>query len=312
VRQLGGSLDVRSERGVGTRFTIRLPFTLAITQALLVRAADELYAIPLPTVEGIVRIPSRELRQFLEADAPAFTYGGQGYRFKHLGVLLGTAPAHVADGGAPVPVILVRAGEHSSALVTDEMLGSREVVVKSVGPQIAGVQGISGATILGDGSIAVILDITALVRAVAPAKTSEVAPVRARGDERPLALVVDDSITVRRVTQRLLERHGLRVATAKDGVDAIAAMQEQIPDVLVLDIEMPRMDGYEVVSYVRNDDRLAHVPIVMVTSRVGQKHRAHGLALGVNEYLGKPYQEKDLLSAIERFLAAKERGARRG
>jgi chemosensory pili system protein ChpA (sensor histidine kinase/response regulator) len=158
----------------------------------------------------------------------------------------------------------------------------------------------------------VILDITALVRAVAPVKTSEVAPVRARGDERPLALVVDDSITVRRVTQRLLERHGLRVATAKDGVDAIAAMQEQIPDVLVLDIEMPRMDGYEVVSYVRNDDRLAHVPIVMVTSRVGQKHRAHGLALGVNEYLGKPYQEKDLLSAIERFLAAKERGARRG
>jgi chemosensory pili system protein ChpA (sensor histidine kinase/response regulator) len=114
------------------------------------------------------------------------------------------------------------------------------------------------------------------------------------------------------VTQRLLERHGLRVATAKDGVDAIAVMQEQIPDVLVLDIEMPRMDGYEVVAYVRNDDRLAHVPIVMVTSRVGQKHRAHGLALGVNEYLGKPYQEKDLLGAIERFLAAKERGARRG
>jgi len=104
----------------------------------------------------------------------------------------------------------------------------------------------------------------------------------------------------------------VRVATAKDGVDAIAAMQEQVPDVLVLDIEMPRMDGYEVVAYVRNDDRLAHVPIVMVTSRVGQKHRAHGLALGVNEYLGKPYQEKDLLGAIERFLAAKERGARRG
>ena len=136
--------------------------------------------------------------------------------------------------------------------------------------------------------------------------------MRARGDERPLALVVDDSITVRRVTQRLLERHGVRVVTAKDGVDAIAAMQEQVPDVLVLDIEMPRMDGYEVVAYVRNDDRLAHVPIVMVTSRVGQKHRAHGLALGVNEYLGKPYQEKELLGAIERFLAAKERGARRG
>jgi chemosensory pili system protein ChpA (sensor histidine kinase/response regulator) len=191
------------------------------------------------------------------------------------------------------------------------MLGSREVVVKSVGPQIASVRGVSGATILGDGSIAIILDITALVRGDAPMRLAE-APLEARGDNRPLALVVDDSITVRRVTQRLLERHNLRVVTAKDGIDAIAAMQEQVPDVLVLDIEMPRMDGYEVVSYVRNDDRLAHVPIIMVTSRVGQKHRAHGLALGVNEYLGKPYQEKDLLGAIERFLAAKERGLRRG
>jgi chemosensory pili system protein ChpA (sensor histidine kinase/response regulator) len=238
-------------------------------------------------------------------------YGGQSYRFKHLGALLGTAPAHIADSGSPVPVILVRAGEHSSALVTDEMLGSREVVVKSVGPQIAAVRGVSGATILGDGSIAIILDISALVRGEAPMRFDEGA-VHARGDERPLALVVDDSITVRRVTQRLLERHNLRVATAKDGVDAIAAMQEEVPDVLVLDIEMPRMDGYEVVSYVRNDDRLAHIPIVMVTSRVGQKHRAHGLALGVNEYLGKPYQEKDLLGAIERFLAARERGVRRG
>jgi chemosensory pili system protein ChpA (sensor histidine kinase/response regulator) len=313
VRQLGGSLDVLSQRGVGTRFTIRLPFTLAITQALLVRAGEELYAIPLPSVEGIVRIPSRELRSYLEPDAAPFVYGGQGYRFKHLGVLLGTMPAHLGDGGGPpVPVILVRAGEHSSALVTDEMLGSREVVVKSVGPQIAAVRGVSGATILGDGSIAIILDITALVRSGPAARPVEAVPARAAGDQRPLALVVDDSITVRRVTQRLLERHGLRVATAKDGVDAIAVMQEQVPDVLVLDIEMPRMDGYEVVAYVRNDDRLAHVPIVMVTSRVGQKHRAHGLALGVNEYLGKPYQEKELLGAIERFLAAKERDARRG
>jgi chemosensory pili system protein ChpA (sensor histidine kinase/response regulator) len=313
VRQLGGSLDVLSQRGVGTRFTIRLPFTLAITQALLVRAGEELYAIPLPSVEGIVRIPSRELRQYLESDAAPFVYSGQGYRFKHLGVLLGTTPAHIGDGGGPpVPVILVRAGEHSSALVTDEMLGSREVVVKSVGPQIAAVRGVSGATILGDGSIAIILDITALVRSGPAVRPVEAAPARATGDQRPLALVVDDSITVRRVTQRLLERHGLRVMTAKDGVDAIAVMQEQVPDVLVLDIEMPRMDGYEVVAYVRNDERLAHVPIVMVTSRVGQKHRAHGLALGVNEYLGKPYQEKDLLAAIERFLAANERGARRG
>jgi len=187
--------------------------------------------------------------------------------------------------------------------VTDELIGSREIVVKTVGPQISGIRGISGATILGDGRICIILDVGALVRSEWRHKpAAEVrAPIQPppQADRRIFALVVDDSITVRRVTQRLLERNGMRVMTAKDGLEAVSVLQDAVPDVILLDIEMPRMDGYEVASHVRNDARLKDVPIVMITSRVGEKHRARAIELGVNEYLGKPYQEGQLLQAIE-------------
>jgi chemosensory pili system protein ChpA (sensor histidine kinase/response regulator) len=206
------------------------------------------------------------------------------------------------DHDLAVPVILVRAGEHSTAIVTDELIGSREIVVKTVGPQISGIRGISGATILGDGRICIILDIGALVRSEwrhRPAAGPRAAVPAPQVDRRIFALVVDDSITVRRVTQRLLERNGMRVVTAKDGLEAVSVLQDEVPDVILLDIEMPRMDGYEVASHVRNDVRLKDVPIVMITSRVGEKHRARAIELGVNEYLGKPYQEGQLLQAIE-------------
>ena len=204
-----------------------------------------------------------------------------------------------------MPVILVRAGEHSAALLTDEMLASREIVVKSVGPQLSSVRGISGATILGDGRIVLILDINALVRTGAPVvelKTAAPTP----SDDRPLAMIVDDSITVRRVMERFLERSGMRVVTAKDGLDAVSQLQDNKPDIILLDIEMPRMDGYEFASHVRNDERFSDVPIIMITSRVGDKHRARAIELGVNDYLGKPYQDTKLLEAIQRLL--EERG----
>jgi chemosensory pili system protein ChpA (sensor histidine kinase/response regulator) len=170
--------------------------------------------------------------------------------------------------------------------------------VKSLGPQISGIRGIAGATILGDGRIVIILDMGSLVRSEWRARPAETAVLDQR-DRRTFALVVDDSITVRRVTQRLLERNGMRVLTAKDGVDAVSLLQEHLPDVILLDIEMPRMDGYEVAAHVRNDPRLKHIPIVMITSRVSEKHRARAIELGVDDYLGKPYQESQLLDAIE-------------
>jgi chemosensory pili system protein ChpA (sensor histidine kinase/response regulator) len=197
---------------------------------------------------------------------------------------------------------MVRAGELSTGVVAEELVGTREIVVKPVGPQIASVRGVAGATIMGDGRIVVILDIGALVRGGWRGR-EKVVVTRERLDRRIVALVVDDSITVRRVTQRLLERNGMRVLTARDGEDAVTVMAEHVPDVVLLDIEMPRMDRYEVAQHMRNSARLKHVPIIMITSRVGEKHRARAMEIGVDEYLGKPYQESQLLEAIAPLVA---------
>jgi chemosensory pili system protein ChpA (sensor histidine kinase/response regulator) len=298
VKKLGGGLFIDTTAGMGSRFTIRLPFTLAISQALIVRVAEEAYALPLATVEGVVRLPRNIVARHLGKDAPLFEYGGQKYRFQQLGSFVGLGPTRIPESEVSISVVLIRAGEHSTALVTDELIGSREIVVKSLGPQISGIRGIAGATILGDGRIVIILDMGSLVRSEWRARPTETVVLDQR-DRRTFALVVDDSITVRRVTQRLLERNGMRVLTAKDGVDAVSLLQDHLPDIILLDIEMPRMDGYEVAAHVRNDPRLKDIPIVMITSRVSEKHRARAIELGVDDYLGKPYQESQLLDAIE-------------
>jgi chemosensory pili system protein ChpA (sensor histidine kinase/response regulator) len=312
IKRLGGALHMETKAGEGTVFTIRLPLTLAISHALVVRTDEEFYALPLPTVEGVLRLTKAEVAAHLGKDAAAFDYGGQKYRFQHLATFVGLTPAELPGQDVTIPVVLVRAGEHSTGLVADELVGSREIVVKSVGPQISSIRGISGATILGDGRIVIILDIGALVRAEWRTRAQPAAPApRERGDRRTFAMVVDDSITVRRVTQRLLERNGMRVITARDGMDAVALLQDNIPDVILLDIEMPRMDGYEVAAHVRNDARLKDVPIIMVTSRVGEKHRARAIELGVDDYLGKPYQEAQLLDAIAPLVERRRAAAAR-
>jgi chemosensory pili system protein ChpA (sensor histidine kinase/response regulator) len=308
VKKLGGALHMESTPGQGTRFTIRLPFTLAISHALVVRTGDEHYALPLPTVEGVVRLPRDEVAAHLRADGATYSYGGQKYRLQALALFVGLPPSSLPEQDVTIPVVLVRAGEHSTGLVADELIGSREIVVKPVGPQISGIRGISGATILGDGRIVIILDIGALVRA--EWRRASPATTRDKIDRRTFVLVVDDSITVRRVTQRLLERNGMRVLTARDGMDAVALLAENVPDIILLDIEMPRMDGYEVAAHVRNDPRLHDVPIIMITSRVGEKHRARAIELGVDDYLGKPYQESQLIDAIMPLVEQRRSNAR--
>jgi chemosensory pili system protein ChpA (sensor histidine kinase/response regulator) len=302
VKKLGGALHMDTSAGQGTTFTVRLPFTLAVSHALVVRTGDEYYALPLPMVEGVVRLPRAEVADHLARDSATFVYSGQKYRLQPLATYVGMEPAPLPEQEVTIPVVLVRAGEHSTGLVADELIGSREIVVKPVGPQISSIRGISGATLLGDGRVVIILDITALVRAEWRGRAAPTV-VRDRADRRTFVLVVDDSITVRRVTQRLLERNGMRVITARDGMDAVALLQEHTPDVILLDIEMPRMDGYEVATHVRNDARLRDVPIIMITSRVGEKHRARAIELGVDDYLGKPYQESQLIDAIAPLVA---------
>jgi chemosensory pili system protein ChpA (sensor histidine kinase/response regulator) len=178
-------------------------------------------------------------------------------------------------------------------------------VVKPVGPQVSSIPGIFGATIMGDGRVIVILDVAPLVRRSAALRKQGDAPVIAVPVEQrriPLVMVVDDSITMRKVTGRVLERHNYEVITAKDGVDAIEKLQERIPDVMLLDIEMPRMDGYELATHMRNDTRLRGIPIIMITSRTGEKHRQRAFEIGVDRYLGKPYQENDLMRNVQEIL----------
>jgi chemosensory pili system protein ChpA (sensor histidine kinase/response regulator) len=300
VKKLGGSMRIETAAGQGTRFVIRLPYTLAVTHALIVNVGEETFALPLPTVEGITRVRREQLLEILTHDEPVLDYGGVSYRVQHLGSLVGSGPSALPEEEGAVSLVLVRAGEHSTALLTDSLEGSREIVVKTLGPHIASVSGVSGATILGDGRIVVILDPVTLVRAQPVA--TEPAIVEAAAVEPLTALVVDDSITMRRVTQRLLERRNAKVLTARDGLDAITVLQEHEVDVILLDVEMPRMDGYQFATHVRNDPRLKDLPIIMITSRSGEKHRAKAIEIGVNDYLSKPYQEGQLIKAIESLV----------
>ncbi|MGY4491155.1 Hpt domain-containing protein [Pseudomonas sp. TE3610] len=310
VKQLGGSMIIDSRAGQGARFQIRLPFSVSVNRALMVQCADEVYALPLNGLEGIVRVLPAELEEYYHMDPPRYHYGGQSYDLRYLGDLLYNSPRPQLLGQTqPLPLLLIHGQDYQMAVQVDALDGSREIVVKSLGPQFAGVQGLSGATILGDGRVVLILDLLAQVRAAhvrqmqqLPARAQPPLPLVELPQSRArLVMVVDDSVTVRKVTSRLLERHGMTVLTAKDGVDAMALLQDHIPDVLLLDIEMPRMDGFEVATEIRHDPRLKDLPIIMITSRTGQKHRERAMAIGVNDYLGKPYQESVLLDSIAQW-----------
>ena len=308
VKQLAGTLELRSEVGKGTRFLLRLPLTLAVSQALLVGVGPDSYAIPLPSIEGIARVPRAELSDYVRDDGPLFAYGGRGYRVRHLGDYVGVQ--HAPDPDARTyTAILVRLGEglgaaeRRVALIVDVLHGNREIVSKAVGPQVSSVPGVAGATILADGRVVLILDVAALIaersRRALLAEAAGRADTGVAEEQRETIMVVDDSVTMRRVAERLLSRNGYRVVTAKDGLDAIAMLQTETPSTVLLDIEMPRADGFEVAAFIRNNARLAGVPIIMITSRSGEKHRERARVLGVDRYLIKPYQEDQLLAEVK-------------
>jgi len=298
VRQLGGSVDIHTVRGQGVTFTLRLPQTLAVTQAVFVRIGETTFAVPVASVSGIGRIA----RERFESGQGGYHYNGEDFALHDLGTLVGQAAAK-AEGQPQIPLLLVRAGDLRAAVAIDQVLGNREIVVKPVGLQIASVPGIYGATITGEGNVVVILDVAPLVRRhlAQPQQPVETATV---GQQRnvPLVMVVDDSLTMRKVTGRVLERHNFEVVAARDGVEALERLEERVPDLMLLDIEMPRMDGYELATAMRADPRYREVPIVMITSRSGDKHRQRAFEIGVQRYLGKPYQELDLMRNVYDLL----------
>lgn len=313
IKQVGGTVVINSQQNQGTEFVIRLPFTVSVNRALMAKVGEALFAIPLNNIEGIVRVSANNLRELLKQDKPTYHYAGREYQLEYLGRLLRDENmTRLPEDNTPMPVVLVR-GSSPAAIQVDTLMGSREIVVKTLGPQFNSVVGVSGGTILGDGSVVIILDLPNMMRhvntleyqqhmAIEHEQEAELEAVeQARQSDVTSILVVDDSVTVRKVTTRLLERNGMEVRTAKDGVDAMATLQEYKPDLVLLDIEMPRMDGFEVASQMRHSQSLKQIPIIMITSRTGEKHKERAMAIGVTDYMGKPFQEERLLEAIAEY-----------
>ncbi|NMG45741.1 response regulator [Aromatoleum toluvorans] len=301
---VGGRIDIRATRGAGTEFRIYLPLTLAVTQALLVSAAGRTFAIPSSMVAQVMELKANALQELRAAGGTEWQ--DMHFNYRYLPRLLGDASSQPEEQRFSW-VLLLRAGAQTLALHVDALRGNQEIVVKNAGPQLARVVGISGATVLGDGEIVLILNPVALASR-SLAETAEgagaAAPVEAQAPAaQPTVMVVDDSLTVRKITGRLLEREGYRVITAKDGVEALERLIESVPDVILSDIEMPRMDGFDLLRNIRADARMRDVPVIMITSRLADKHRQLAEKIGANEYLGKPYEEGELLALLQHYTA---------
>ncbi|MEE8339802.1 MAG: Hpt domain-containing protein [Xanthomonadales bacterium] len=302
IKQIGGSMEIDTEPGVGTRFTIRIPFSLAVMQTIGVTVDDRQFQIPLNSVAGVARMTPSEYAALARSESPKYEFADEQFPLLELEPLLGLPPLPL--GSENVSLLMIRGGERKAAFRVTGLQGHQEVVVKPVGPQISSIPGILGGTIAADGQVVIILDMGPLIRrgleqAIEPV-TALVKPTEVT--RQPLVMVVDDSITMRKVTSRVLENHSIEVMTAIDGLDAIEKLHERVPDLMLLDIEMPRMDGYELAQHIRSDARLRHVPIVMITSRSGQKHRRKARDAGANAYLTKPYQEADLVAQVGEML----------
>ena len=303
VTALGGRVEIVSQPGVGTTFRLYLPLTLAVTQTLLVRVGPHRYAIPSNMIEQVMEIKDKQLAMLREKGEAEWQ--GVHYPLHFLPHLLGDDQA-VPEARRRYWVLLLRSGTQRVAVQVDELEGNQEVVVKNIGAQLARVVGIAGATVLGDGQVVLILNPVALASRTASVQGvigHVPAPVEIPPESHlPTVMVVDDSLTVRKITSRLLAREGYQVILAKDGVDALEQLLDVMPDVILSDIEMPRMDGFDFVRNVRADERLKSLPVIMITSRTADKHRNYALEIGANHYLGKPYDEDELLALVGGYV----------
>ncbi len=300
IQGLGGRIEVSSERDKGVRFMIYLPLTLAVMKALMVRAGNDTYAIPSVMVEQVQQVKPDALVELYRNGHASFQ--GKQYPLHYLPRLLGDAE-RTPESKPYNAILLLRSGEQRIALHLDELQGNKEVVIKNLGEQLSRVNGIAGATVQADGRVVLILNPIPLTQQMIQTGRMAARTAAAETTVRriPTVMIVDDSLTVRKITSRLLSRVGYEVVTAKDGVDALEQLVDVMPDVMLLDVEMPRMDGFELTKQLRRDPKTEHLPIIMITSRTADKHRTYALEMGVNEYLGKPYQDEELLQHLARF-----------
>ncbi|MFN2382491.1 MAG: Hpt domain-containing protein, partial [Guyparkeria sp.] len=307
TRELGGFVDVDSELGRYTEIRLNLPLTQAMTRGILIASGDDRYAIPYKGVVAVTRMTGVALAEHYREEKPQIEHDGEHFPLYYLGELLwGQPPAETAQDVAAIrPIMLFKLGERRFALHVDHQLGGIQLFVKSMGPQLGRIPGLSGATIADDGDVILVLELFELVQQFQRRDYQRrlgaqvtVKPARAR----PSVLVVDDSLTVRKVTARTLERNNYDVVLARDGVEALGLLQDSLPDLVLTDIEMPRMDGFELLGAIRNDRAASETPVIMISSRTGQKHRTRAEGLGVSAYLGKPYTELDLVETIQRLL----------
>jgi len=298
ARRLGGSLNLDNRPGEGVSFELRLPLSLSITQAMFVRCGGQRFAIPLGAIETVLKTEPENLTETTRDGEPQFKRDDRVYTLMDLTAALGLASE---TAGKRVPILLVRMGAREVAVRVDELVGTDEIVVKQLGDHLGRMSGINGATITGDGSVVMILDLAELWLAQERLPTFRREPAR-EPDAPHRVMVVDDSLTVRKVTGRNLGRHGIEVSMARDGIDALEQLAKGKPDVMLVDIEMPRMDGYELTTRIREDVNYRDIPIIIITSRAGAKHREKAMELGANAYLTKPYQEQDLLNEVNALL----------
>ena len=306
VKQRRGQIGVYSLRGKGTQFTLSMPFSMSIAEVLLVEIAGQTFAAPMSSIAAISQVDRDSLQRSFDGETVYQHYNDQDYRQYILGAYFKPEQYSFAVEEQSAPVLFINAGGEPVAFHVDRILNRLEIIVKNVNRQVLNIPGISGATILGDGRVVPVLELLDLSRRIANLTPIHDEVAAAEEARIPNVLVVDDSVTMRKVSTRLLERHHYNVATAKDGLDAIEVLAGFTPDIILLDIEMPRMDGFEFASHVRNNSNVRDVPIVMITSRTGDKHRERADAIGVQGYLGKPYSEEVLIQTLEHLL--KRRG----
>ena len=302
VKQRRGQIVVRSKRGEGTMFTLNMPFSMSIAEVLLVEIAGQTFAAPMSSIKAIGQVSHDILQRSVDGEIVYQNYEDKDYRQFVLGAYFRPDQYTLSDEEAGAPVLFINSEDNPVAFHVDRILNRLEIIVKNVNRQVLNIPGISGATILGDGRVVPVLELLDLSRRIADLTTLHTQRAAEVEATVPNILVVDDSVTMRKVSTRLLERHHYNVATAKDGLDAIEVLNTFTPDVILLDIEMPRMDGFEFASHVRHGSNVPDVPIVMITSRTGDKHRERADAIGVQGYLGKPYSEDMLIQTLEFLL----------